>query len=358
MKNIPAVSEKDTKGAIIEKFNQVVEMLKTKEAAKLDPAKEVAQKAVASTLEKAATVVKADVGTQINDMAGVVTKALTDALAEINTRVANYSDLDGAITLKRAELKELFEIEAGAYALIALINMQEEQKAAYDAEMAEKKERYTAELQAIIAETREHRNAFQEEMSAARKELEVSRKREAAEFKYDLDRARKLDADKWIDEKAARLKAFTDELAVQQAELDAFAAKLDKRAEEVAVRETAVHELELQVAAIPGLIEAATAKAAKEAKASADMSHGFETRSLKKDAESAAALAEARIKTLEAALTAEQGRTAALESKLDAAYDKIESISGKAVDAAAGAQYVNRMESNFKEQNGKLGLAK
>jgi predicted nucleic acid-binding Zn-ribbon protein len=355
--NIPAVSEKDTKGAIIEKFNQVVELLKAKDAAKLDPAKEVAQKAVASTLEKAATVVKADVGTQINDMAGVVTKALTDALAEINTRVADYKDLDGAITLKRAELKELFDIEAGAYALIALINMQEDQINSFDEEMAAKKEAANADLQSIIVETKERRAALNTEMAEARKELEAARKREAIEFKYDLDRSRKLEADKWADDQDAKLKAFNAELAVESDRLGAIAAELNKRDEEITVKETTVADLQAKVDAIPGLVEAAAAKAAKEAKTSADISNGFEVRALRKDAESAAALAEAKIKTLEDALDAEKGRTAGLEAKLDAAYEKIESISGKAVEAAAGVKYIDRIENTYKEQ-GKLASVK
>lgn len=356
--NIPTVSDKDTKGVIIDKFNQVVELLKAKEAAKLDPAKEVAQKAVTSTLEKAAIIVKADVGTQINEMADTVTKALTTALAEIDTRVANYKELDDAISLKRDEIKELFDIEASAYALIALINLQEEQQTTFDEHMAERKERAQAELQAVISETQERRTAFRTEIDQLRKETEVSRKREETEFIYARDRARKLDNDKWEDDKAARLKVFNTELAVQQTELDAFKADIDKRVEEVTARETAVADLQAKVDEIPSLIEAAAAKAAKDAKTSADISNGFAVRALEKAAESAKALSDMRIENLEKALASEQERVAGLETKLDEAYAKIENISGKAVDAASGASYVNRLESAYKEQTSKLSAVK
>ncbi|KAI4453812.1 atp-dependent clp protease proteolytic subunit [Holotrichia oblita] len=347
--NIPAISDKDTKATILEKFNKVVELLKEKDAAKLDPAKEVAQKAATSTLEKAAAIVKADIGMQINNMANAVTDALNKALSEINTRAANYKELDDAIKLKAAELDELFKIESSAFALIALINMQEEQRTSFESDMAERKEKANADLQAILADIQERRVTFQAEMSQLKKDIEANRKREDEEYRYNRDRAHKLENDKWEDTKTARKKAFQEELDEMQDGLDAQRDNLNKREESIVAREKAVEGLEAKVAEIPQLIEAAVTKATKDADAASSRSYAFKEMLAKKEAESAKALADAQIKTLQDALATEKARNATLEEKLDNAYAKIESISGKAVDAAGGTAYINRIEGMVKD---------
>lgn len=348
-KNIPTVSNTDTKAAIIEKFNTVVELLKAKDATKMDPAKEVAQKAVASTLEKAATIVKADVGSQITDMADTVTKALGDALTEINTRVANYKELDDAIKLKQEEIKELFEIEASAYALVALLNMQKEQEATFDERMNARRAEQQAKLDDLIAQTEAKRKENDEAARRYTAELKETRAREQEAFDYDLSRTRKLENDKWDDEKAAREKALQNRIAEHEATMEAEDAAIEKRKEELAAQEEVIAELRAKVDSIPQLVAEAAAKAAKDAATSEARGFQFQKQMIEKDAKAAADLAAAQIKTLEEALAAEKARNITLETKLDDAYAKIESISGKAVDAAAGVKYMDRIEGMAKD---------
>lgn len=350
MKTIPSVSDKDTKGTIIEKYNILEAMYKEKDAAKLDPAKEVAQKATAAVISKAEAIVKTDINSQINQITETVTSALCDALSGINVRVADYNDLDTAIAIKKQELKDLFGIEASSYALVTLMNMQDEQKAAYAVKMADEKEQKTAELNTLIEQIQQKRNEFNAEMNLKQKELETSRKREADEYKYTLDRNRKQEADKIADERAAALKEFNAALSIEKDRLDDVSKTLDARASEIATRESVMDILQAKVDTIPSQIEAAVAQAVKATQASADKSAQFVKQMLEKDMVAAKQLAEAKNETLVNSLAEEKARGISLSAKLDEAYAKIENISGKAVEAAAGSRFVDRLENTYKEQ--------
>lgn len=236
--------------------------------------------------------------------------------------VQKFNDLKETIAQKEAQLKELFGIEAQADSLAALINthnvMQEKlqveateaakiRKAEADAQIAE----ISQQIKDATAQLAKVKKELDADEKQYKKDLDTARKREAEEFKYNLDRSRSLENDKWNDEKAAREKVMKD----QEDELA-------ERIAEVTKREEKMDELEAKVAQIPDLKETAFTEGKTAGKKEADTSHAFEKKSIEKQAEYDKGLLQEKVESLTKQITEKDARIKELEIKLDNAYTR------------------------------------
>ena len=206
MKNIPTVSEKDTKTVIIEKFNQLRGMYDEAAQAKVSPETKIAaekNKGIIESANKVATVGTAD---QVDKIVREFATQIGKAAESVVTKAGEYETLVQAIELKKKELEEICGIKDTAFALFALIDLQKEQEQNFNNEMAMKK----AELQDLIETAKQEANkALAESREAARvyeRETKEKRDREEKDYAYERDRKRRLEDDAWTDEKNVREK--------------------------------------------------------------------------------------------------------------------------------------------------------
>lgn len=259
--------------------------------------------------------------------------------------VAGYRDLQTDIEAKRAELKELYGIEAKANTMAALVNAHKDKvaelnaryddmKAALDVSYDEKKAVLQAEVDSIKKEKEALLEAKRVESADLVKALRTERVREEEEYAYNLKRTRKQENDAWADEKSVREKALTDrEVAILARET------------EVASREAEIQELESRVANIPTLIEMAKEEAYKKGKADAEKSHAFEKRHIETKNEYEQKALNDQVVRLQADLQSAKEANEILQDKLDDAYKQMKELASETVKSSGGVKILDRDNS-------------
>ena len=316
---------KNTKQELYDAYMEQKKLLETRAAMKDDPV------VVQENKRKAAVLVSADEVAEMDILSPVV--------------VQQYKDLREAIDMKKTTLKDLYDIEAEASSLVALINAhkdkEQELKDKYkklsddlETEYQEKKASKENELIELEIKKEEVLNVTASENKSLVEELDKARKREKEEYEYNLKRERKIAEDKWNDEKAAKEKALADR-EESIAETEAV----------LAAKEEYIEELERKVSEIPTLIETATNEGIKKGKADADKSNAFEVRSINQKNEYEQASLRDRVSRLESDLTASNAKNDVLQEKLDAAYIQMRQLATETVKSAGGVKIIGNENS-------------
>lgn len=315
------ITMKSTKAEIMEAYKAAVEKLDTRDRMIDDPAKEAAKAKKVEVIASADKTAKEDIFNP-----------------EI---IKKYNDLTEAITMKQIELDDLYGIEAKANAMAAMINAYKEKneelkenqaakEAEFDLRMKEKKEALESEIADLEQHKKDVMNFIDVEAAAKIKEIDQVRKRDEEVYTYNLNRSRKIENDKWEDEKADREKILElRETAALEKEIE-LNAKADH-----------VKELEAKVEEIPTLIAAATEEGIKKGKADADKSNAFEVRALKKDAEYQKQLLEDKNERLAEDLANARAEKVELQQKLDDAYAQMRELAAKTVESTGGVKILN-----------------
>lgn len=312
------ITEKSTKKEIMDAYLIQQQRLNELDKMKEDPVKEAEFLRKTEIELEAAEIVNAGV---LND----------DYLKKYNALVETLGILDKRI-------KERYGIEAELNTMTALINSHKDLEIAKDEEYKSLKEKLENEMTArrielqteIMALEQQKKDKIMEiknESDAVTAQIIKDRQRAEEEYSYTLRRQRKLDNDKWEDEKAAREK----EIAENEEIIAEKEAELDKKLEEQ-------EELEKKVAEIPELVETAREEGIKKGKADADKSNTFEVRALKQEHEYKERFANDKIARLEESALAAASKIAELQEKLDDAYSKMNILATNTVQANGGVR--------------------
>lgn len=347
--NVNAKSKKDELFAAVQKLQAQLQEAK---ANHLDPAAEAKMKAETATVSKAEKTVQASVSTILNSIGGDVANLLAKAAEQIEASNNEYMSVDEAIKLKRKELAELHGIEEALLDLAALVNTQAELKAKNEAADAERIAATRATLDDLNAEILTKRAEFEAKIKADEAALKELRKKDQEEYEYNVSRTRKIEADKWEDQKAAEQKAHEAKMAAQLDDMNAEAVALDAREAAVKAREDAADDLQAKVDGIPSQIEMAVNAAVAAKEKSLQTSFNIEKGYLKKESESAAALAEANHRNVVERLNEANAKNADLQEKLNAAYQEIKDMATKTVESAGNARTIASMEQMLNNRTG------
>ncbi len=315
------VTMKSTKAEIMEAYKAAVEKLDTRDRMIDDPAKEAAKAKKVEVIESADKTAKEDIFNP-----------------EI---IKKYNDLTEAITMKQIELDDLYGIEAKANAMAAMINAYKEKneelkenqaakEAEFDLRMKEKKEALESEIADLEQHKKDVMNSIDVEAAAKIKEIEQTRKRDEEVYTYNLNRSRKIENDKWEDEKAGREKVLK---LMENAALDKEAELNEKK--------DYLESLEAKVEEIPTLVANATEVGIERGKADANKSNAFEVRALKKDAEYQKQLLEDKNERLAEDLANARAEKVELQQKLDDAYAQMRELAAKTVESTGGVKILN-----------------
>lgn len=327
-----------TKETILDAYEKKCKELEEVSKVRSNPAEEAKKKKASTIVEKAETVLAANVSLKVKAVSEAVTKALGELLEKIQEETDNYMAVKEAITLKQQELKDLFGIETNAHALAGIVNAKADMIIALDAEIAELKEELTSRKMTIDTDVADYQRV-----------MNLNRKKDQDEYVYNFNRQKMIDKDAWTDEmKVARAK-FTETLNAELASVNATMSAISAKEAELVKREAFVADLEKKVAEIPVLVDAAAAKAVADKEKSLQTAFAIEKNYLKKDAESQALLAQAKIDSLVNDVARSNKAADDLAVKLDAAYAKIESMARASVEAASGAKYTANLEQMVRD---------
>lgn len=315
------ITMKSTKQEIMEAYEEAMKKIAESESGKDDPVAAAKAENDKKIIESADTVAE---GSILNP--------------EI---ISQYNDLKTAIQMKKEELNNLYGIEAEANSLVAIINAHKDK----DTELKEKYNTKMKELDVSANERAEKLNndiaaleqkkhdlivATSVEYEELKKEFDKQRKRDEEEYEYNLKRSRKVENDRWEDEKAAREKELTEREA---------AVKADEA--ELADRTSYIEELEKKVEEIPDLIQDAKDKAFAEGKAKADKSNAFEVRALKQQSDYNTQILEDKVDRLYSEVDSLKAEKANLQAKLDDAYAQMRELAAETVKSTGGVKILS-----------------
>ena len=315
------ITMKSTKQEIMEAYEEAMKKIAESESGKDDPVAAAKAENDKKIIESAQMIVEDNI--------------LNPVIIE------RYENLKTAIEMKNKELQELYGIETKANSLVAMINAYKDKeielKDKYNAKTKElddeftKKELILKEEIASLEKSKEDLiNKIQNESNELTKSLNKKHKREEEEYEYNLKRSRRVENDRWEDEKAAREKELTEREA---------AVKADEA--ELADRTSYIEELEKKVEEIPVLIQDAKDKALAEGKAKADKSNAFEVRALKQQNDYNTQILEDKVDRLYSEVDSLKAEKANLQAKLDDAYAQMRELAAETVKSTGGVKILS-----------------
>lgn len=315
------ITMKSTKQEIMEAYEEAMKKIAESESGKDDPVAAAKAENDKKIIESAQMIVEDNI--------------LNPVIIE------RYENLKTAIEMKNKELQELYGIETKANSLVAMINAYKDKeielKDKYNARTKElddeftKKELILKEEIASLEKSKEDLiNKIQNESNELTKSLNKKHKREEEEYEYNLKRSRKVENDRWEDEKAAREKELTEREA---------AVKADEA--ELADRTSYIEELEKKVEEIPELIQDAKDKAFAEGKAKADKSNAFEVRALKQQNDYNTQILDDKVDRLYSEVDSLKAEKANLQAKLDDAYAQMRELAAETVKSTGGVKILS-----------------
>jgi hypothetical protein len=254
--------------------------------------------------------------------------AINELSARLTAEVSRLEEQHNQVQAQTNWLAELFDLDVGEGTLDRLIQEHVQKSAAFDEQTRQEREAFEREMaekrEAWKREREEHARAVKERGASLRKE----RKRGEAEYKYDLATKRRVDAEKYEQEKQRRYR-----------ELEAFAEAKEKewaeREEAVAKQEREYAELGARAMALPGELEAALKRAAREgterARRQAKVIHDL----LAKEEEGNRRVAELKIQSLEEIIQQQAQQIASLSAQLEAVVKQDQELAIRAIEGAS-----------------------
>jgi colicin import membrane protein len=244
-----------------------------------------------------------------------VQKSLAALSAKLVEQLQVLGNVEEAIKLKREELQQLYNIEAGAVSLDDL-----------DAKIEAQRESWTEE------QARKQRE-FAEQQSERNKQWA----RVEEEYQYRMAQEHKKNEDQFAYGMAQQEKANRD----KQELLDK---NWGQREEELKKREKELEDLRVQVAAIPEQVR--KAENAAVAVATNSVKKEYETKIVlaTKDADTAEKLAAQEVNSLRVALEKAHGQLTELKAQLDQAHHDVKEISAKALESASGRSAMEALQ--------------
>jgi hypothetical protein len=269
--------------------------------------------------------------------------AASELSEQLTTQASTLAEIQESVGNEIKQLKELHNLEISEDTLDNLIESYEENSKTYQEEFSQ---RYEILSQEIL----EHKNTWekeQEEYKRTLKErndnLNKNRQRDAAEYKYDLELQRKLEADEYEQGQ----KALYKELEELKQEIDKQWAEREKAISE---REKQFEEYKAKVEAFPKEKEAAIKKATEEGKGIAYYQAKVKSDLYGKEVEGQKRFYEQRLQSLEQTITNQETRILNLSKQLESALKQVQDLAVKAIEGTSNVNSYQAMKEIALEQ--------
>lgn len=308
------VTLKDTKAAIMSAYKDALATINDLKAQEFNPAEVKAKEANKKAVEFAEGM-QWDLQTVFAQMRNKIDENLRSVQAQLE---CEKNDLDTIVRAKQAlteELNDLYGISKEAQSFAALVEAQKQRKEAFEAELQQQRE-------ATDAYVAEKEAAIDDKLKAWNRENE----RRVQEWEYNFERECTRRKDELADGLAAAEKKWVEFKEKEAKELEA-------RKDEINKQEAEIAELRKQVASFPEQLEAVK----EEAKKKAQQSYAFEVAALKRNHEADMKVLEHETHSLAKARDDLTKKVSDLEAKLESAYEKIQGVASKALEARGNA---------------------
>jgi hypothetical protein len=331
---IPQISMTNTKKEMLESYETVKRLLTTKEKELLDAEK------TRKELEKKAALAAAEVQAaqdpvqRISELRSEIGRELTTLAERLEGEISAYRKISLAVREKQKELKTIYGVETAATDLAALIEAQQNRKKEFEEKMALQKTDFDEEM-------REARDTWQKEKVARVQEikdeaegLKRQRQREKEEFEYTFAREKEQKRNSLEDELKILEKEIVQKRSDFERETKEREVSLEIREKSVSEREKDIIDLEKEVDGFEKKLDSAVKTAVEETTARLEADFQKQEALLKATLNGEKNVLTSKIDTLERLVKAQESQIRELSQKQEQAYQKVQEIANRAVDAS------------------------
>jgi hypothetical protein len=344
---MPDISISSTKKEMLAAFEELKQKLHEKAETELKPEKKKEEMRKTEVIKTADTLTTDGTVEKINALKVEIGKMLSQAADKLEEEAANYLKLKESTELKKKELKEIYDIEAAAFALAALIEAQRQKKQEFDEEMADKKESLETEIRQKRVEWEKEKQEHEAVVRERNNEEKKLRERQKEEFDYDFKREQQLSKNTFNDEKEKMEKELTAAKEDFEKKVAETEKNLDEREEKVKEREKFINDLQKQVDQFPAQLDSAVNKAVKEVTEKLTLEAKKNEELLKKGYEGETNVLKTKIESLEQVVAHQDKQITDLSQRLEKSYGKVQDIAVKAIEGSASVQRFSNLEQHL-----------
>lgn len=318
------VSMTNTKKDILTAYNELLQELKAKEESQVAPEKKVEEKKKKESVRIASSLSTDGVVQGISNLKLEIGKLLTDISDKMENEVKRFEEVQSAIVAKDEELQEIYEISRSAHTFAALVEANNRKKVEFEAEIAATRDDFEKQVQKAREDWKIEESKRKEEQKACEDEESKKRDREKEEYLYSFARQKKLEMDKFQDEKTKQQKELQQKIEDQEAELWDREQKIAEREEELVL-------LRKKVDNLPKELETCASKIAKETGETLTKEFQNSKTLMQKEFAGEKNVFLAKIESMGKTIQQQEQELEKLSRQLESAYKRIEDIAVKTV---------------------------
>jgi len=337
------LSLSNTKQEMMEAYQTVLKQLEAQREAELKPEKRLEEKRAKEVIQVADSLSSEGVSKEIGGLKIEMGKVLAQISDRLEDEIGKFKAVQSAIAIKEKELQELYEIEKTAMTLAALIESQNQKRQAFEAEMAEKKEALTQEIEALRAQRDQEKKEYEEEIKERDTAEKKRRDREKEEYDYAFKREQRLAKDKFEDEKAKLEK----EIQIKKEQMES---ELKVREKTIAEREEELNELRKKVSTFSKEMETAVGRAVKETSERVNLEAKNREEIQKKEFLGEKNVLTTRIESLEKTAKEQSDQITRLTQQLEKAYQQVQDIAVKTIEGSSSMKSLANLQQWMGEQ--------
>ncbi len=333
------LSPTSTKSEILNAYNELVK--KIQESKQENPKAEQEKKVKETTVETAAKLTDEEIIGAISALKLSLNSKLDKIEDDLTTERQKLAKIREAISVEDQRLKDLYQINAGADSLAAILAAQKEKKEEFEREMADRRNELEEQIKQEKLNRDKETKLWEEKRKEAEEALKKQRTREEEEYKYNLQLARKKDKDEY-EQKKAKL----EQELIQK--MESFESGIKVREQTVAAAEKELAELRLKAESFPSELEKAVQEAINETTARLEKDYKFEKQLLLKDHEGEIKLKNQQIESLMAKIKDLELQLKQAYSKAENAENNSKEITLKAIQSSGQIKIIEKEEPRRK----------
>jgi hypothetical protein len=313
---------------MLEAYTETQKQLKEKQETELKPEQKIEQKKSREALAVADALSTEGIGKEIGNLRSEIGTMLVRLSDRLEEEIGKYLHVRRAVEVREKELQEIYEIERSASTLAALLEVQQQKRDQFDAEMNEKRETLLADIVAKRAEWEKEVEAHDAQVKDRAALEKKTRDREAEEYRYQLEREQRLTREQSEYDK----KKLERETQLKKEEMEK---DLLEREKTLTVKEAELDQLRMRVEAFPKELETAVARAVQHEADRLKQEAKSREELLKKEYEGEQKVLKSRIEALQQAVKEQGEQIVRLAAQLDKSYAQVQEIAVKALESSS-----------------------
>ncbi|MCX6250545.1 MAG: hypothetical protein NTX61_07320 [Bacteroidetes bacterium] len=310
------VSKTSTKQEILVAYEELVDEIKDQKS----PKEKQDQQEKESLFSRVSAQSKDSFIKHVSELKIQLNKQLDEIGDSMLTEIRQLTDIREAIVVGKKDLEELYKIRTESESLMALVQLQEEKKVEFSAEMETQRQAWIKEKEEIEKQGKEQKII-----------KEKDRKREEEEYAYNLNLKLRKEQDTYEEQK----QMMERELAENKA---SFEKEMKEREQNIIAKESELSEFRDQAARFPQELDKALKQAVKDNSEKLLQQFEIEKKLLSKETETEIKLKDQTIQTLELKVKELENSIKQISQKNETAEKTVKDIAIKAIESTGKVQ--------------------